>query len=131
MADERHGAGMDVIGRDWCCAFLHRLVFPAEYVCGDGSIQSTPAVRGCPALWGPALHPVIRAGTCLPTVGAARISAPWASGDVRLPDPLSVAPVLGAHRTQACDGKPDEQCSRSNQRCRHRSLDDGASRGMG
>ena len=131
MADEWHSARMDVIGRDWCGAFLHRLVFPAEYVCGYGSIQSTLAVRGCPALWGPALHPVIRAGTSLSTVGAARIPAPWPSGDVRLPNSLSAAYVLGARRAQARDGEPDERRSRSNQRRHHRSLDAGASRGMG
>lgn len=108
MADERHGAGMDVIGRDWCGALLHRLVLLAEYVCGDGNIQSAPALRGCPALWGPALHPVIRAGTCFAPAGAAGIPALWASGNVRLPDPLSVAPVLGAHRAQAVAGRPDE-----------------------
>ena len=99
---------MDVSGRDWCGALLHRLVLPAEYVCGDGNIQSTLAVRGCPALWGPALHPVIRAGTCFAPAGAARGPAPWPSGDVRLPDPLPAAPVLGAHRAQARDGEPDE-----------------------
>lgn len=131
MADERHGAGMDVVGRDWCCAFLHCLVFPAEYVCGDGNIQSTPAFCGCPALWGPALHPVIRAGTSLSTVGAARIPAPWPSGDVRLPNSLSAAYVLGARRAQARDGEPDERRSRSNQRCRHRILDDGAGCSVG
>ena len=117
---------MDVIGRDWCCAFLHRLVFPAEYVCGYGSIQSTPAVRGCPAL-----YPVIRAGTCFAPAGAARVPAPWSSGDVRLPDPLPAVPVLGAHRAQACDGEPDERRSRSNQRRHRRGRDHGAGRGMG
>lgn len=131
MADERHGAGMDVIGRDWCGALLHRLVLLAEYVCGDGNIQSAPALRGCPALWGPALHPVIRAGTCFAPAGAAGIPALWAFGDVRLPDPLSAASVLGVHRAQARDGEPDERRSWSNQRCRHRNLDDGAGRGLG
>ena len=108
MADERHGTGMDVIGRDRCCNLLHRLVLPAEYVCGDGNGQRAPAIRGCPALWGPALHPVIRAGTCFTPAGAAGIPAPWPFGDVCLPDSLSAALLLGAHRAQACDGEPDE-----------------------
>ena len=131
MADERHGAGMDVVSRDWCCNLLHRLVLPAEYVCGDGNIQSTPAVRGCLALWEPALHPVIRAGTCLPPAGAAGIPAPWPFGDVCLPDSLSAALVLGFHRAQARDGKSDERRSRSNQCRHHRSLDDGAGHSVG
>lgn len=131
MADERHDTGMDVIGRDQCCNLLHCLVLPAEYVCGDGVSQRTPAVRGCPALWGPALHPVIRAGTCFAPAGVAGIPAPWPSGDVCLLDPLPAAYVLGAHRAQARDGEPDERRSRSNQRHHHRSRDHGAGRGVG
>lgn len=54
-----------------------------------------------------------------------------ASGDVRLSDSLSAAPLLGAHRPQARDGEPDERRSRSNQRRHHRGRDNGAGCGVG
>lgn len=56
MANGRYDARMDAIGRDRCCARLHCLVFPAEYVRGDGDSQRTSLIRGCPALWRIALH---------------------------------------------------------------------------